>query len=133
MKKILTILLVLSTLSVFAENVTGNYSGILNVTVDNTASEPQQRTVVVEDYGSTVKLTIQGFSYGFYYGDVIINATKDNNGKLTNAQISFAFLNPTGTFSENSVIAGNHCYIDLTMSLYGQVIKVQFDGSKPAN
>ena len=129
MKKILTILMLLCTVTAFAADVTGTYNGVLTISVDGGAPTTKQQAVLVSG-DSTVKLTIPGFSYSGLTGDVVVNATRDTAGNLTLKSVSFAGIPMTAKFDAGSSISNNQCVLSMNINALVQKIKVTFNGVK---
>lgn len=130
MKKVLLILMLFCTTSVFAENVSGTYNGQLEIIVNTGDPVVKNQDVIVTDNGTEVTLTIPDFNFSIFKSDVIITASKGASGDLHVIKIKYSFLSPSGEFNPGSAIVGNNCNISLSLSAGMDNIVVNFDGVK---
>lgn len=131
MKKIVALLMLFCTISVFAANAADTYIGKLSVSVKGgtpTVNEAQNVSVVE---GSVVTFTIPKFSFpgSPIAADVVITATKDAQGVLVLKTIKYGFIPIASAEFTNSTLKDNQCNINLKMNSGGNV-EVIFNGTK---
>ena len=117
--------MLLCTISVFAANAAGTYTGRLTISVDGNAPTVKDGQNVI------VALTIPDFSYsGYPKADVVITASKDAAGNLTLKTIKYGFLRLSAKFNDGSKVSDNNCNISLSISAVLQKVEVTFVGTK---
>lgn len=128
MRKILGVLMLLCTMTVFAAEVPSTYTGKLQVTVDGVASAPiEGQQVFVSAYSSSsVTLTIPNFSFAGISGTVTIKADNDGAGNLSNPTVSFGSM-PIIAWFDGTAIANDGCHISLAIFAVTQMVNVVFD------
>ena len=139
MKKIFTLLMLLCTISVFAANAAGTYTGRLTISVDGNAPTVKDGQNVIVTESDIVTLTIPDFSYSGYpkadvnllpQASVVITASKDAAGNLTLKTIKYGFLRLSAKFNDGSKVSDNNCNISLSISAVLQKVEVTFVGTK---
>ena len=131
MKKIFTLLMLLCTISVFAANAAGTYTGRLTISVDGNAPTVKDGQNVIVAESDIVTLTSPDFSYsGYPKADVVITASKDAAGNLTLKTIKYGFLRLSAKFNDGSKVSDNNCNISLSISAVLQKVEVTFVGTK---
>lgn len=137
MKKILCLLMMFCSLSVFAAtNVdgAGSYYGTLDIAVDGTPSDPvtNQKVDVVINGDGMATLTIYDFWFGWIpCGDVAVTLKLNSDGTFSGpVNISVPLLgNVSATLNSGSIV-GSSCTISLTAVLAGQTVSIDYMGNK---
>lgn len=130
MRKIVTFMMLLCSLTVFAQGIKPSYTGELNITVNSGTPDKiaGQAVYAVDNGGGTVTLTIPNFTYAGITGTVTIKADRDANGNLSNPTVSFEkIIILFADFDESSYVNGNTCVIHLSIWA-GDSVEVDFVG-----
>lgn len=130
MRKIVTFMLLLCSLTVFAQGIKSSYGGELNITVNSNADKiPNQVVTAVDNGNGMVTLTIPNFTYAGITGTVTITATRDGNGNLSNPIVYFGDIEISfADFSAPSYVNGTTCVIHLEIWAVLDTVIVDYVG-----
>ena len=126
MKKIVILMMLLCSITAFAQAAETNYTGNLSITVGDGATDMiSGQLVTVVDNGSKVTLSIPNFTYAGYTGTVTIVADKKGTGELDNPVVTFKNLQLFAYFDETSFVTPS-CQIHLNIFAVLEFIDVDF-------